>query len=241
MFIDEVKIKVKSGKGGDGCVSFLREKFRPKGGPDGGDGGKGGDVWFEVDHNINTLLDFRYTKSFKAGNGIPGMGKNRTGAQGKDIIIKVPPGTLIKDVDTGRVLTDMIEGKVLFLVGGRGGKGNSHFSGPARQLPRYATPGEDGQEIEIVLELRLIADIGLVGYPNAGKSTLLSRLSAARPEIADYPFTTKFPNLGIVRPDITRSFVIADIPGIIEGASDGKGLGLRFLSIGCLLSTDKKR
>ena len=231
MFIDNVKLKVRSGKGGAGCVSFRREKFVPKGGPDGGDGGKGGDVIIECDNNLNTLSHFKGKKLLKAGNGRPGEGRKKHGADGEDLILKVPPGTIIKDANTGEVLLDMKtpgERKVL-LEGGKGGLGNWHFRGPRRQVPRYAQPGEEGKELEIILELKLIADVGLVGFPNAGKSTLISALSNARPEIANYEFTTITPKLGVVKVDDYRSFVMADIPGIIEGAHEGKGLGLKFL------------
>ena len=231
MFVDNIKLKVKSGKGGAGCVSFRREKFVPKGGPDGGDGGKGGDVIVECDNNLHTLSHFKGKKFLKAGNGRPGEGRKKHGADGEDLILKVPPGTIIKDANTGEVLLDMKrpgERKVL-LEGGKGGLGNWHFRGPRRQVPRYAQPGEEGKELEIILELKLIADVGLVGFPNAGKSTLISALSNARPEIANYEFTTLTPKLGVVKVDDYRSFVMADIPGIIEGAHEGKGLGLQFL------------
>ena len=231
MFVDHIKLTVKSGKGGAGCVSFRREKFVPKGGPDGGDGGKGGDVIIECDNNTNTLSHFKGKRVLKAGKGRPGEGRKKHGADGEDLILKVPPGTVIKDANTGEVLLDMKkhgEKKVL-LEGGRGGLGNWHFRGPRRQVPRYAQPGEEGKELEIILELKLIADVGLVGFPNAGKSTLISSLSNARPEIANYEFTTLTPKLGVVKIDEYRSFVMADIPGIIEGAHAGKGLGLQFL------------
>ena len=231
MFIDNIKLKVKSGKGGAGCVSFRREKFIAKGGPDGGDGGKGGDVIIECDNNTNTLSHFKGKRVLKAKNGRPGEGRKKHGADGEDLILKVPPGTIIKDAKTGEVLLDMKtpgERKVL-LEGGKGGLGNWHFRGPRRQVPRYAQPGEEGKELEIIMELKLIADVGLVGFPNAGKSTLISALSNARPEIANYEFTTLTPKLGVVKIDEFRSFVMADIPGIIEGAHEGKGLGLKFL------------
>jgi len=231
MFVDNIKLKVKSGKGGAGCVSFRREKFVPKGGPDGGDGGKGGDVIIECDNNTNTLSHFKGKKLLKAKNGRPGEGRKKHGADGEDLVLKVPPGTIVKNAETGEIILDMKtpgERKVL-LEGGRGGLGNWHFRGPRRQVPRYAQPGEEGKELEIILELKLIADVGLVGFPNAGKSTLISALSNARPEIANYEFTTLTPKLGVVRIDEYRSFVMADIPGIIEGASEGKGLGLEFL------------
>jgi len=231
MFVDNVKLTVKSGKGGAGCVSFRREKFIPKGGPDGGDGGKGGDVIVECDNNTHTLSHFKGKRILKAKNGRPGEGKKKHGADGEDLILKVPPGTIIKDAKTGEILLDMKtpgERKVL-LEGGKGGLGNWHFRGPRKQVPRYAQPGEEGKELEIVMELKLIADVGLVGFPNAGKSTLISALSNAKPEIANYEFTTLTPKLGVVKVDEFRSFVMADIPGIIEGASEGKGLGLEFL------------
>ncbi len=231
MFIDHIKLKVKSGKGGAGCVSFRREKFVPKGGPDGGDGGKGGDVIVECDNNTHTLAHFKGKKLLKAKNGRPGEGKKKHGADGEDLILKVPPGTIIKDANTGEVLLDMKtpgERRVL-LEGGKGGLGNWHFRGSRNQVPRYAQPGEEGKELEIIMELKLIADVGLVGFPNAGKSTLISVLSNARPEIANYEFTTLTPKLGVVKVDEYRNFVMADIPGIIEGASEGKGLGLEFL------------
>ena len=230
MFVDNLKLIVRSGKGGAGCVSFRREKFVAKGGPDGGDGGKGGDVVIECDNNTNTLSHLKGKRVLKAQKGRPGEGKRKHGANGEDLIIKVPPGTIIKNAETGEVLLDMKEHgeKKVLLEGGRGGLGNSHFKGPRRQVPRYAQPGEPEKELEVILELKLIADVGLVGYPNAGKSTLISVLSNARPEIANYEFTTLTPKLGVVKVDF-RSFVIADIPGIIEGASEGKGLGLQFL------------
>ncbi|WP_457561250.1 GTPase ObgE [Caminibacter sp.] len=231
MFVDNIKLTVKSGKGGAGCVSFRREKFVPKGGPDGGDGGKGGDVIVECDNNTHTLSHFKGKRLLKAKNGRPGEGRKKHGADGEDLILKVPPGTIIKDAATGEVLLDMKvagERKVL-LEGGKGGLGNWHFRGSRNQVPRYAQPGEEGKELEIIMELKLIADVGLVGFPNAGKSTLISALSKARPEIANYEFTTLTPKLGVVKIDEYRSFVMADIPGIIEGASEGKGLGLEFL------------
>ncbi len=231
MFVDTIKLKVKSGKGGAGCVSFRREKFVPKGGPDGGDGGKGGDVIIECDNNTHTLSHFKGKKLLKAANGRPGEGRKKHGANGEDIVLKVPPGTIIKNAANGEILLDMknpLERKIL-LEGGRGGLGNWHFRGPRQQVPRYAQSGEEGKELEIIMELKLIADVGLVGFPNAGKSTLISALSNAKPEIANYEFTTITPKLGVVRVDEYRSFVLADIPGIIEGAHEGKGLGLTFL------------
>jgi GTP-binding protein len=231
LFVDNVKLTVKSGKGGAGCVSFRREKFIPKGGPDGGDGGKGGDVIVVCDKNTHTLSHFKGKRLLKAKNGRPGEGRKKHGADGEDLIIKVPPGTVIKDANTGEILLDMKEDgeRKVLLEGGRGGLGNWHFRGPRQQLPRYAQPGEEGKELEIIMELKLIADVGLVGFPNAGKSTLISTLSNARPEIANYEFTTITPKLGVVKVDEFRSFVMADIPGIIEGAHEGKGLGLKFL------------
>ncbi len=230
-FVDYVKIHVKSGKGGKGCVSFRREKFIPRGGPDGGDGGNGGDVIIKADPQLYTLLDHRYRKNYHAENGQHGMGKNRHGRNGKDMIIRVPAGTVVKDAETGRIIADLNspDAQCVVAKGGRGGLGNAHFATPTRQAPRYAQPGEPGQEKDLILELKLIADVGLIGLPNAGKSTLISRISGARPKIADYPFTTLVPNLGVVKVDDLRSFVVADIPGLIEGAHSGAGLGHRFL------------
>ena len=231
MFIDRAQIWVKAGDGGHGCVSFRREKFLPKGGPNGGDGGRGGNVYFEAAENLDTLLDFAGKHHWQAKNGQPGSGNNKHGANGDDLIIKVPPGTLIYDTDLDLLLKDMNETglKVRVCLGGRGGKGNKAFATSTNQTPRNATPGKKGQERNIRLELKLIADVGLVGLPNAGKSTLISRCSAARPKIADYPFTTIEPVLGIVELSDYRRFVMADIPGLIEGASDGAGLGHDFL------------
>ncbi|MCX7835808.1 MAG: GTPase ObgE [bacterium] len=231
MFIDYATLTIKAGRGGDGCVSFRREKFVPKGGPDGGDGGKGGDVIFVVDPNRTTLLDFRYVHHFEAENGMHGSGNKMTGRNGKDCIIPVPQGTLVKDKETGEILADLtsIGQKWIAAKGGKGGKGNSNFATSVNRAPRKATPGKEGEEKSLILELKLIADVGLVGKPNAGKSTLLATVTAARPKIADYPFTTLEPNLGIVPLPEFRSFVMADIPGLIEGASQGKGLGYRFL------------
>ena len=211
-------------------MSFRREKFVVKGGPDGGDGGKGGDVIVECDNNTHTLSHFKGRKLLKAKNGRPGEGRKKHGANGEDLVLKVPPGTIIKDAATGEVLLDMKEGeRKVLLEGGRGGLGNWHFRGPRNQTPRFAQPGEEGKELGIILELKLIADVGLVGFPNAGKSTLISTLSNAKPEIANYEFTTLTPKLGVVKVDEYRSFVMADIPGIIEGAHEGKGLGIEFL------------
>ncbi len=231
MFIDSAKIHVKAGDGGNGVISFRREKYVPKGGPDGGDGGNGGSVYIVADRNLTTLLDFRYAPHYKAERGAHGQGSRKTGLSGNDIIIKVPCGTLIKDAETGDVLGDLTEhgAKLLVAKGGKGGRGNQHFATPTNRAPRHAEPGEPGEERTLELELKLLADVGLVGFPNAGKSTLISVLSAAKPKIADYPFTTLEPNLGIVRYQDYKSFVMADIPGIIEGASEGKGLGLKFL------------
>jgi len=231
VFIDSAKIHVKAGDGGNGVISFRREKYVPKGGPDGGDGGNGGSVYIVADRNLTTLLDFRYAPHYKAERGAHGQGSHKTGLSGNDVVIKVPCGTLIKDAETGEVIADLIEhgAKVLVAKGGKGGRGNQHFATPTNRAPRYAEPGEPGEERTLELELKLLADVGLVGFPNAGKSTLISVLSAAKPKIADYPFTTLEPNLGIVRYQDYKSFVMADIPGIIEGASEGKGLGLKFL------------
>jgi GTP-binding protein len=231
MFIDEAKIWVKAGDGGNGCVSFRREKFVPKGGPDGGDGGRGGNVYFQTVENLDTLLDFAGKHHWRAQNGQPGSGNNKHGADGEDLIINVPPGTLIYDVDLDLLLKDLNEVgmKVRVCRGGRGGKGNKAFATPTNQTPRNAEPGKKGQERNIRLELKLIADVGLVGMPNAGKSTLISRCSAARPKIADYPFTTVEPVLGIVELTDFRRYVLADIPGLIEGAHNGAGLGFEFL------------
>lgn len=231
MFVDYATLRIQAGKGGDGCVSFRREKFIPKGGPDGGDGGRGGDVVFLVDPNRSTLLDFRYVKHYEAENGKPGSGNQMTGRDGKDIVIPVPPGTLFRDKNSGENIADLTEPGQRWVAakGGKPGRGNVNFATPVNQAPRKATLGKPGGELELVLELKLIADVGLVGKPNAGKSTLLAALSAARPKIADYPFTTLEPNLGIVKVADYASFVMADIPGLIEGASEGKGLGHRFL------------
>lgn len=231
MFVDYAKIIIKSGDGGNGAATFRREKYVAAGGPDGGDGGRGGDVYFEVDPNANTLIDFRFTKKFKAENGQNGSGGHKFGKSGQDIIVKVPVGTIVKDAESGKVIVDMSEEgqKELILKGGRGGKGNSHFATSTRQAPRFAIDGEPGKEKEIILELKLLADVGLVGFPNVGKSTILSRVTKATPKIADYHFTTIDPNLGVVKTEHGESFVLADIPGIIEGASEGVGLGIQFL------------
>ena len=231
MFTDYVKISAKAGNGGNGAISFRREKYVAAGGPDGGDGGKGGDVYFEVDPDSNTLIDFRYHKKFKAENGKNGEGSHKYGKSGEDLYIKVPIGTIVRDAKTNKVLADLSHKgqKELILAGGRGGKGNSHFATSTRQAPRFAQDGENGEEKELILELKLLADVGLIGFPNVGKSTFLSRTTSATPKIADYHFTTLEPNLGVVKTDYGDSFVIADIPGIIEGASEGTGLGLQFL------------
>ncbi|HZK33887.1 MAG TPA: GTPase ObgE [Bacillota bacterium] len=231
MFVDLVKIHVEAGDGGHGSVSFRREKYIPNGGPDGGDGGDGGSIVFVASEGLHTLIDFRYKKKFKAQNGEGGKGQKRFGKDGQDLVIKVPPGTTIRDEETGYVLADLkVSGeKRVIARGGRGGKGNVHFATPTRQAPKFAKQGQKGQERNIVLELKSIADVGLVGFPNVGKSTILSILSAARPKIADYHFTTLKPNLGVVKVRDNSSFVMADIPGIIEGAHQGVGLGLKFL------------
>ncbi|MFA5423540.1 MAG: GTPase ObgE [Phycisphaerae bacterium] len=231
MFVDEAKIHVKAGDGGHGCLSFRREKFIPKGGPDGGDGGHGGDIYFEAVAQLDTLLDFAGRHNLTAGNGLPGEGANKHGKNGRDMVVQVPIGTLIYDTDSDLMLKDMNEEgmKVLVCRGGKGGKGNKAFATSINQVPRKTTNGQPGQERNIRLELKLIADVGLVGMPNAGKSTLISRCSAARPKIADYPFTTLEPVLGIVELSGYRRFVMADIPGLIEGAHDGAGLGHDFL------------
>lgn len=232
-FVDEVEIFVKAGKGGDGCVAFRREKFVPKGGPWGGDGGKGGDVILRAVRNKKTLIDFYFKKHFFAENGENGSSNNKKGKDGEDLIIKVPCGTVVKEIKNGeeKVIADLVnEGdNVIVAKGGKGGLGNTHFKSPTNQAPRIATKGEEGEEKIIKLELKLIADVGIIGYPNSGKSTLLSKISKARPKIADYPFTTIEPNLGVVDLGGFRSFVVADIPGLIEGASKGKGLGIKFL------------
>ena len=231
MFVDYAKIIIKSGDGGNGADTFRREKYVAAGGPDGGDGGKGGDIYFRVDANANTLIDFRFTKRFKAENGQNGSGNRCFGKSGEDLYVMVPKGTVVKDSESGKVIADLSEDDQveLILKGGRGGKGNTHFATSTRQAPHFAVDGEKGKEKEVILELKLLADVGLVGFPNVGKSTLISKVSAARPKIADYHFTTIDPNLGVVKTKLGDSFVMADIPGIIEGASEGVGLGTQFL------------
>jgi GTP-binding protein len=231
MFVDYVEIKVKAGKGGNGCTSFRREKYVPKGGPDGGDGGDGGDVIIKVDPHMTTLLDFRYVKHLKAGNGQDGKGALKHGKRGEDAWINVPPGTVVKDAESKKTLVDLTKEDQVYIAakGGKGGRGNARFKSPTHQAPRKSQPGAKGEEGKLSLELKLLADVGVVGQPNVGKSTLLAKLSSARPKIADYPFTTLSPNLGMVQLNGNRSFVLADIPGLIEGAHRGKGLGLQFL------------
>lgn len=230
MFVDIAKIKIKAGNGGAGAVAFHREKYVASGGPDGGDGGKGGDIVFVVDDNMSTLMDFRYKRKYVAGTGADGQGKRCSGKDGESLYIRVPRGTLVRDTETGGIMHDMSDGKPFIAArGGKGGWGNKHFATPTRQVPRFAKPGLPGEAHDITLELKLLADVGLVGFPNVGKSTLLSVVSKAHPKIANYHFTTLFPNLGVVYVDEGRSFVMADIPGIIEGASEGAGLGHDFL------------
>ena len=230
MFVDQAKIRIKAGDGGDGAVSFHREKYVAAGGPDGGDGGRGGDVVFQVDDNFSTLIDFRYKRKYVAERGENGSGRNCTGKSAPPLIIKVPRGTVIREAKSGRIMADMSSDEPKVLArGGQGGKGNVHFATSTRQIPKFAKPGFPGEEFEVTLELKLLADVGLVGYPNVGKSTLISVVSAAKPKIANYHFTTLTPVLGVVRVDDEKSFVMADIPGLIEGAGDGVGLGHEFL------------
>lgn len=231
MFADRARIFVKSGKGGDGHVSFRREKYVPNGGPDGGDGGDGGSVYFVVDEGLNTLTDFRNVRKYAAGNGEKGNKRNCSGKKGEDIFIKVPEGTVVREFESGKVITDMSgdNRRFLLLSGGKGGNGNQHYATSTMQAPKYAQPGQPAQELELLLELKVIADVGLVGFPNVGKSTLLSKVTNARPKIANYHFTTLNPNLGVVDLEDAKGFVIADIPGLIEGASEGVGLGHEFL------------
>ncbi|RZO06610.1 MAG: GTPase ObgE [SAR92 clade bacterium] len=230
-FVDEATIKVFAGNGGSGCLSFRREKFIPKGGPDGGDGGDGGSIFLEAKTELNTLIDFRYTRSFKAENGSQGSGSDCTGSKGDDLYISVPVGTIVTVTETGEIIGDLTfpGQKLLVAKGGFHGLGNTRFKSSRNRTPRQTTPGKEGESREIKLELSLLADVGLLGLPNSGKSTLVQTVSAARPKVADYPFTTMVPNLGVVRLDSERSFVMADIPGVIKGASDGAGLGMRFL------------
>ena len=230
MFVDQARIYIKAGDGGDGAVSFHREKYVAAGGPDGGDGGRGGNIVFQVDDNISNLIDFRFKKKYAAEKGQNGSGKNCSGRNAPDVVIKVPRGTVVKESQTGRILADMSDDEpVIIAKGGKGGRGNAHFATSTRQIPRFAKPGFKGDEYEVVLELKLIADVGLVGFPNVGKSTLISVVSAAKPKIANYHFTTLTPVLGVVKIDDGQSFVMADIPGLIEGASEGVGLGHEFL------------
>ncbi len=230
-FIDEARVYVRAGKGGDGAIAFIREKYRPFGGPAGGDGGRGGDVILEVDEGLSTLLDFKYKPRLIARDGEPGRGKQQYGHDGSDLVVRVPPGTIAFDEESGQLLADLVVPKARTIIahGGGGGRGNMHFASPTRRAPRIATPGGKGEQRWVRLELRLVADVGLVGLPNAGKSTLLAALTAARPKIASYPFTTLTPNLGRVKISDEEAFSLADIPGLIEGAHEGHGLGIRFL------------
>ena len=230
-FVDTVKIRLKAGDGGNGCVSFRREKYVPMGGPDGGNGGAGGDIIFMGDTGKHTLLDFNFMAQYKAGRGVHGKGKTLHGKKGKDKILKVPLGTIVKNAETGEIIIDITEPGKPFVIakGGRGGRGNAAFVNPSRRAPRICEEGFPGEELEVVLELKLLADVGIVGFPNAGKSTFISVVSAARPKVADYPFTTLVPNLGVVKGELGNSFVLADMPGLIEGAHKGAGLGIRFL------------
>ncbi|MGD9106496.1 MAG: GTPase ObgE [Desulfobacterales bacterium] len=230
-FIDEAIITVWSGNGGRGCVSFRREKYIPRGGPDGGDGGKGGDILLKTTSRKRTLYQFRYQKHFKAKNGAHGQGKQKTGKNGQDLVIELPPGTLVTDADTGQVITDLVNSGETFVLarGGRGGQGNARFKTSTNRAPRFAQPGETGETKTLRLELKLLADVGIIGLPNAGKSTLITAVSSARPKIGNYPFTTLFPSLGVVQTGWAEPFVVADIPGLIKGAHKGTGLGIRFL------------
>ena len=230
-FIDHATIRVKAGDGGNGCVAFRREKFVPKGGPNGGDGGAGGSVFIVASKRLNTLYHLQFHREWRAGRGQHGMGSNRSGHHGEDVIIEVPVGSVIRDKDSGELLADLTEDgqRIAIAKGGRGGLGNQHFATSTRQAPRFAQPGEDGEERTLEIELKLIADVGIIGLPNAGKSTLISVISAAKPKVADYPFTTLVPNLGVVKADDDETFVVADIPGLIEGAHEGHGLGDQFL------------
>ncbi len=230
-FVDYVKIRAKAGDGGSGCISFRREKYVPKGGPNGGDGGRGGHIILRAEEQLNTLLDLRYQRYYRAKRGEHGKGKDMHGRNGEDLVIPVPVGTVIKDEETGELIADLDSARkeVIAAKGGRGGLGNAHFATSTKQVPRFAQPGEEGEDRTLVLELKLLADVGLIGLPNAGKSTLISVISAARPKIADYPFTTLVPALGVVKLENFRSFVVADIPGLIEGAHAGTGLGFQFL------------
>ncbi len=231
MFLDSSKVFIKSGKGGDGCLSFHRAKSKPRGGPDGGDGGDGGSVVFIGDANVNTLYQFKYERRLIAKNGLPGKGINRSGKKGKDLKIRVPCGTVIKDLNSNKIICEILEPdmQVVIAEGGIGGRGNQHFATPTNQIPRHFEYGKSGVEFDALLELKMIADVGLLGFPNAGKSSLITAMSNARPKIADYPFTTLTPNLGVVALPSYKTMVLADIPGIIEGASQGKGLGLKYL------------
>ncbi len=230
-FLDEALITVKSGDGGSGCISFRRARFIPKGGPDGGDGGHGGDVILRATERLNSLIEFRYRRIFRAQNGQPGRGRNQSGKDGEDVNIDFPPGTVVQDVESGEILADLVrdDQSVVLLKGGRGGRGNQHFATSTNRAPRKAQPGLPGEEKRLKLTLKYLADIGLIGLPNAGKSTLLSCMTAARPKIAEYPFTTLVPNLGVIALDEEKSLTVADIPGLIEGASQGRGLGHGFL------------
>lgn len=230
-FIDTAQIFVKAGQGGKGIISFRREKFVPKGGPDGGNGGKGGDIVLRADSQLSTLLDFKYVRYYKAEDGKPGGPNNKTGQSGRDKVILVPCGTLIKDAGTNELIVDLVNNGDRFIIarGGRGGRGNAEFATPTNQTPRFAEDGQPGEERNIILELKIIADVGIIGFPNVGKSTLISKISSAKPKIADFPFTTLVPNLGVVKIGIGQSFVVADIPGIIQKAWEGKGLGIQFL------------